>query len=304
MNQLQRATFLAPVLPLLVLIGAAQAQESIDVRHRVDPDASIKVWNEGGSVRVVGWAHDSLVVTGEVSRGGGRFFIGRQGRGVAKLGLEAPSGSGQADLVVRVPATATVWVRTAGADVQIRGVAGSVDVHSVSGAIDVEGRLEHLYAESMGGDLRLAVTVLTARAKTGAGRIEFAGDAEDLTLSTVSGALSIEAPALRRGRFTTVDGDIQFRGGVPQAGSLAFEAHGGDVELRLDPEPDAAFELSTIEGRIVADIADRADEPGPNGSRTFTFETGTGESQVTVRTYSGSITVREAEQAAAPGGSR
>ncbi|MFW6079266.1 MAG: DUF4097 family beta strand repeat-containing protein, partial [Gemmatimonadota bacterium] len=105
--------------------------------------------------------------------------------------------------------------------------------------------------------------------------------------------------------FTTVDGDIRFRGGVRRAGTLEFDTHRGDVELLLRPDLGATFELSSIQGRIASELGEAdGGASGASDPRTRVFETGNGESRVTVRTFSGEIAVREAEPVAATEGSR
>lgn len=267
-------------------------QQTVDAGRAIGPDASIKVWNGGGSVRVEGWDADSLAVTGEVAgAGGGRFFL-RAEQDAAKLGVEGDQAEVGGALVVRVPRAATVWIRTGTADVTVRGLNGSIDVHTAAGSVDVRGDPETLYAESMAGELRLRIDGGIVRARTGTGRIAFVGTVGDLSLTTVSGPLEVEAPALRRGRFSTVDGDVAFTGAVRPAGALAFETHSGDVTLRLPSDLAADLRLSTFEGTIDAGYP-RAPEPdeGP-GRRTVEFEAGDGGAEVEVRTYSGSVTVR------------
>lgn len=266
------------------VVEPATAQEVVDTGRPIRGDASIKVWNGAGSVRVEAWDADSLAVTGT----GGRFFLHAE-EGVAKLGTEGGLHESGGDLIVRVPRAATVWVRTGSADVVIRGLRGTVDVHSVSGAIDVSGRPGQLYAESMGGDLVLDVTGGIARAKTATGGIAFTGSARDLNLSTVSGDLQIDA-GLLRGRFDTVDGELRFTGTIRTGGSLSFETHSGDVRLRLPSDFAADFELSTFEGEIRAPFAPGA-TPAGTSRRTLRFTAGAGQAEVTVRSYSGSIVV-------------
>lgn len=278
----------------------ASAQERVDTGRSLRSDAFVKVWNGGGSVRVIGWDRDSVAVTGTVPPRSGRFFLVGNEEAM-KLGLEAPPGKGSADLVVRVPMTATVWVRTASANVEVRGMARAVDVHTVSGAIDIQGRTNRVFAESMGGDIRLRVTSETARGSTGTGLLDFRGSVEDLTLSTVEGELTVETLGLRRGRFSTVSGGVRYKGGVEKAGSLAFETHGGDVELWLNSSLDADFELSTIKGQVSAGFGERWSTRTLGGMRTHTFQTGAGSSDVGVRTFSGSITVRQLRRSAGAG---
>mgnify|MGYP006279846249 CR=1 FL=1 len=271
--------------------STAEAQETVAAGRSIAPDASIKVWNGGGELRVEGWDADSLAVTGEVAgAAGGRFFLRAEGD-AAKLGVEGDQAEVRGRLVVRVPRGATVWIRTTSADVVVRELTGRVDVHTVAGGVDVRGRPETLYAESMSGEVELDLEGRIVRARSGTGGIRFRGSADDLTLDAVDGRLRVAATGLRRGRFTTVGGAIDFTGGVRRAGALTFETHAGDVRLELPAGLAADFRLSTFEGRIDAgyDGAPETDD-GP-GRRSVRFETGDGGSEVEVRSFSGSVTV-------------
>lgn len=284
-----RATVAASLLACVPL--ALGAQETVDARRAIAPDASVKIWNGGGSVRVVGTDVDSLTVTGRVAgAAGGRFFLRAEGDAV-KLGVEGDQAEVRGELTVRLPRGATVWVRSVTADVSVRDLRGSVDVHSVGGRVEFRGRPEMLYAESMEGDLDLRVEGGVVRGRSGTGRITFAGTARDLSLETVSGAVELTTPGLRRVRVTTVDGDVSFAGGVRSAGALAVETHAGDVTLRLPGDLSADFELSSFEGDIDAGYAGAPRAGSGPGRRSVIFETGDGGARVEVRTFSGSIEI-------------
>ena len=284
----------APVLFLTALIaapGAAIGQEDVAHGRPMAPDAAIKVWNGSGSVRVEGWDRDSLAVSGRVdAAGGGRFFI-RADAGVAKLGVEGDQDRVGGDLVVRVPAGATVWVRTTTADVVVVGLTGDVDIHTAAGDVEADGRPATIYAESMAGDLRLHIKAGVARARAGTGRITFTGTVGDLALRSVSGALHITAPELRRGRFTTVDGAIGFDGDVRPGGALTFETHSGDIGLTLPTSLDADVRASTFEGDLEVGFPGVVVPVPGTARRVVAFEVGTGGAEVEVRSYTGSITL-------------
>lgn len=267
----------------------AAAQETIEYGRFMPPDAAIKVWNGGGSVRVEGWNADSLAVTGTVAEAGGGRFFAMVGANVAKVGVEGDQTEVGGRLVVRVPTGATVWIRTGAADVVVRGLVGSVDIRTVAGRVDVRGRPTTFYAESMAGELELHLKSGIARANTGTGDITFTGAVEDLALRTVSGALDITTPGLRRGQFTTVDGDIVFSGAIRAAGALTFETHSGDVGIHLPASLSADVRLSTFQGDIEVGFGVAGAQSAEDGRRTLLFEAGAGGAEINVRSWSGTI---------------
>lgn len=271
--------------------GPLAAQQRVEAGRSVAADGYVRIWNGAGSLRVEGWDVDSLAVTGTAPRGA--FFLHGDGQ-AAKVGLEGNLDVLSGDLVVRVPRSATVWIRTTSASITVRGLTGSLDVYSVTGAMDVAGRPAHFFAESMAGDLTLAIQADVARARTGAGRIRFTGAVADLSLATVGGFLEVEAEGLRRGRFTTVEGNLTYTGDLSRGGFLEMETHSGDARLTLPPSLEADFELSTFKGQIRSSFGDLPERTGTD-DRRLSFSTGAGQSAVVVRSFSGDVVATAGE---------
>lgn len=287
-----KAFLMSMALAVLTSVGAAEAQQRIAQARPISPDAYIKIWSLEGSVRVIGWDRDTVAVTGTADAGAGSFFL-HGDRDSGKIGFQGGSGS-RADLEVRVPARSTVWVKTSSASVEVSGVTGAADLYSVTGRIQVNGQMRQLYAESMGGGIELVASAPSIRAKTGGGSIRLRGSGADVSLSTVDGSMSIAAPQFQRGRFESISGNILFDGDLDRGGSTTFQSHSGTVELRLPATASLDFLLSTYEGEVQSDFA----MPPFGGSRDLrgselAFSNGSGGADVTVRTYSGRIVLRQ-----------
>ncbi len=290
MNRGLRLALLACVAVLAAAAPAA-AQSRIDRRFPIDRDAYVKVYLLQGVVQVVGWEKDSIAVTGTVDSG--RLFSGGSGKS-AKLGLWEDPGAepGSGRLEVRVPAGATVWVKSEAARVSVTGITGGVDVYSVTGDIRAEGKPRQLYAESMGGEVSIEASAASIRAKTAAGSITFRGRAEDLLLSTVSGTIDAAAGTPLRARIETVTGAIRWQGGVERGGALEFQTHSGPVGLALPADLDAEVSVATIRGSV-------SGRPGSGGSTpaagrpTLDVLAGAGGARIDVRSFSGEVTFLE-----------
>src|SRR5689334_2045704 len=114
--------------------GAAQGR--VDERWSCDVAGSVRIMVPFGRIRVIGWDAESLAVSGRLEREAGRFYAAGDSR-VRKLGVDVPleqRAAGRAELEVRVPRRASVWVKTATADIEVEGVDGTLDLNSVSGA--------------------------------------------------------------------------------------------------------------------------------------------------------------------------
>src|SRR5262245_58538338 len=187
-----RASRIALLFLLLLQGGPAAAQGDIAARRAARPDVALRIYCPSGTLRVTGWTKDSVAVSGYMDPSLGRFFIGGTSDGM-KLGIETQEtdASGTAIMDVSVPKGARVWIKTANADVEVNAVTGTVDVFTVSGHTRVAGSPSVVTAESLDGNIELAVESPNARARTGSGTIVFRGVISEATASSVSGPLFI-----------------------------------------------------------------------------------------------------------------
>lgn len=286
---------IAPLaLALAFWAPAALARQAlVNRRVAIAPDASIRVFNLVGSIRVTGWDKDSLAVIGKLSPGAGKlFYFGAGGRG-AKLGVEAPDGvepDGPTTLQVYVPAKAKLWIKGATADIVVNGFEGSLDLYSVSGAITVNGSPAQVYAESMDGNVEVNGNAKWVRAKTASGSLTVTGGGEDVGATTVSGTMTLREAHVVRGRFETVTGDIYFEGDVDRGASLTFESHSGAIDLRLPSNVSADFDVNEFQGKIVNELTRALPQPvRDRGGQQLSFTAGQGGADVTIRNFKGSV---------------
>jgi hypothetical protein len=271
----------------------AAAQHPVNRRIALDPDASIRVFNLVGSIRITGWDKDSLAVTGSLSPYGGKmFYFSGLNRG-AKLGVEAPDGvepDAPSDLEVFVPVKSKVWIKGASADITVSNFSGTLDLYSVSGSIRVSGSPAQVYAESMDGNVEVNGPAAWIRAKTASGTITLNGGGEDVAATTVSGVISVQAGRVVRGRFESVTGDIRYDGDVERGSSLTFESHSGVIELRLPSTVAADFSVSEFQGKIVNELTKAVARPvRDRGGQELAFTAGQGGADVTVRNFKGAV---------------
>ncbi|MDQ6829366.1 MAG: hypothetical protein M3081_10915, partial [Gemmatimonadota bacterium] len=187
--------FASAALMLCATAGASEAQQKINRRSAMGPMASIRVMNLSGSVRVIGWDRDSLVVTGTMPDSA-HFFYGA-GANAAKMGVEV---LGNAELKpvkleLRVPAGARIWVKTGSADIEVSGVTGGLDLNIVGGHIKVAGSPRELNAEAMDGSIEIDGSPPWLRAKSATGAITLKGSSDDAVFTTVSGTVTVPAGA-------------------------------------------------------------------------------------------------------------
>lgn len=280
------------LLLLAVLAPLPLAAQQPEVRGLpAAANVSIRAYNLAGSIRVIGWNRDSVAVNAKVASGSRLFFGGS--RTAMKLGVEAtaaPGATPASELVLRVPAGARVWLKSATASVDIEGISGEVDASTVSGNIRVRGEPSLLAAESMEGSLDIGGSATVLRLKAAGGDIQFDGSAADVSASTVSGdiELNIEGP-VATGRIESVTGSITWAGGVASSGSLDLQTHGAHIQLSLPRGQDADIDVSAFRGKVMNGFPSaRRSAPAGNPVR---YVLGSGGPHIAVRSLKGGVTI-------------
>lgn len=271
-----------------VPIAALPAQQKIDRRLPLDANGMFKFFVSAGTVRVVGWDVDSIVVTGTISAKS-QFFLGGGRQGV-KGGVEGEGVAAMADLTVRVPRRARLWIRGGEADVRVEGTSGPLDCGSASGDVLIKGSASEITAETMGGNLVVQASPEYLRLKTATGRVEFTGGSEDGAVATVSGRVAVRGGGFtRRGRIETVTGDVRYEGGIGAGGALAVDTHAGHVDLVLPRSANATLMVTAAVSDLfgLRSMADPARAPGPVVQELGGATSG---ATITVRTFKGRVT--------------
>ena len=256
--------------------------------HALDANASINLYVPFGSVRLVAWDRDSIVVRGQKARNA-RLFYGGGPQGV-KMGVESSSrtDSEPSNLVIYMPRRGRASVRTASAHIVGEGVSG--ELYSSSGNIRLSGVVSSAEAESMNGSLDVDVTTPWLRARTGDGHLLIRGAPQDVDASTIGGTLDVIAPKVMRGQFVSVSGDIHWIGSPAHGAVFDFSNHSGAVDLALSASSSAALTLSSVSGPIENGFT--RIRPIASPPRTLRFNLGDGDAHVSVRTFKGAIRVR------------
>ena len=279
---------------LLLLLMAPlplAAQESVERGLPASATVSIRAYNLAGSIRVLGWSRDSVHVSASLASGSQLYFGGS--RTALKLGVEAaasPGATPPSELVLRVPAGARVWIKSATAGADVEGISGEVDVSTVSGDIRVRGEPSLLAAESMEGSLDIGGSATVLRLKSAGGSIGFRGSAADLSVSTVSGNIQLDVSGpVATGRVESVTGRISWAGPVGPAGSLDLQTHGAHIQLALPPGQDAEIDVSAFSGKVMNGFPS-ARRSAPAG-KPVRYVLGDGGAHIAVRSLKGGVTI-------------
>lgn len=250
-------------------------------------DGFVRIFNNSGSVRVIGWGVDSVRWRGELSRG--QELYGGGNTRMAKMG---PSGAdGPAKIEVRVPYGTKVVIDAGDATVDVDGVTGPVEIRGGAGAVRVNGAPVRLTIETVDGDVDVGGGPhRSLDIRTAGGTVRVTGAREVVNCNTVSGNILVTADSVTRGQVVSVNGTIRFTGSVDRTGTLTAESHGGDVELTLTTRPGFEVVATSIGGSITNSLNRTAPRQVRDG-RSYLLETavGDGGGTVTVTAFKGTI---------------
>jgi hypothetical protein len=296
-----RRVFRGSIVACLGAVAASLpvgAQQKVSYRFAVTPTASIRLFGDVGSLRIIGWDRDSVVVVGALPSGA-RFDASRGGdpsrpaTGM-KIYVEVPrTPSPDAKLELRVPARARVWAKSGSADVEVTGLTGGLDLNIVGGSVRIICSPAELQVESMDGSIAIEGNPAWLRAKTATGDIVLRGGSDDAALSTVSGAVRVGEGRFERAKLTSVTGPIVFAGDLARGATLDIDTHAGPIELRLVPKLDAEVDVATVTGTIENTLTARRPIPGREGrGMELGFTSGTGRARVLIRSFKGNVYLR------------
>ena len=191
------------LVAVATLAAPLHAQRKLHTAYAATPDVSVRLFASVGTVQVVGWDKDSVVVSGVVASGS-QVSLGTPGiaptRGL-KLFVESPTEQGvrEGSLTVRVPRGARVWLKTGSSNVTVSEVTGGLDVNVVGGSITIHGSPRELRAESMDGAVTIDGSPSWMRVKTATGDIALRGG-EDIGASTISGTIDARGGEAERAK--------------------------------------------------------------------------------------------------------
>ena len=294
-----------PLRARLVLVAAAltlgaapaRAQQKVLARRATTSDVSVRLFASVGTVRVIGWDHDSVEVAGVVASssqiGGFGPASSVPTRGL-KFFIEAPTEKAgrEGTLTMRVPRNARVWLKTGSADVTVSDVTGGVDVNVVGGSITVHGSPRELRAESMDGSVTIDGAPEWMRVKTATGDISLRGG-QNVGASTISGAIEAAGGQADHLTLETTTGAIRFSLALARGASVQMETHSGPIDVQLGRATDVEVDAATVTGAIENGWTRARPEVGREG-RGMTLSTAGGISsgKMVLRSFKGRIALR------------
>jgi DUF4097 and DUF4098 domain-containing protein YvlB len=288
------------LMALALASGVLWAGESVDVTKSTSATPMVEIENLAGSVKITGWDQNEVKVTGILGDDTEGLDFSGSGDSV-EIEVEIPDSYGRrhrdldADLEIWVPVGSSLDVETVSASIRVVGVNGSLELESVSGEVEVDGSPTSADVETVSGNIEISGSQTRVIAESVSGRIELSGVAERVDAATVSGSVEISASNIERGEIEAVSGSVRFTGALSSGARLSAESHSGSVVLNLPADTSARFQIETFSGSINNEFgggeAERTSRYAPGKRLDFTL--GSGDAQVSVESFSGSVTLRQ-----------
>ena len=281
-----------------ICLASPVLADNISETLAADPDGEVMISNISGSVEVRGWSRDQVEVTGRLGSDVEELIFERDGDEIV-IKVKVPKRNvGRkditSDLTVRVPEGSSLDIGTVSAGIDVQDVRGDLELESVSGSIDAEVFEGDIEAGTVSGsvDIQGDNKMIDAELSSVSGGISAIGLAGDMEAGSVSGRVSVSGDMFESVDLETVNGRITFRGKLHDDGDMAMESVNGGVDIRIENNVPARFEVETFNGGIkncFGKKAERTSRYAPGYS--MTHEIGRGTASVRVETLNGSVNV-------------
>jgi DUF4097 and DUF4098 domain-containing protein YvlB len=299
-------TTLIVLLTLGLAFSGALAQIQVDKRLPATPRGEVNIENSFGTVKVIGWDKNEVAVTGHLAPGAEGLDFEGDKEGIW-IDVDVPESwfydsdddtEYRSHLEVHVPKGSILDIETLNAGITITGVNGAMEIESVNGSVLASGNPPAVDIESMTGSVEVNASSAVMDVETISGSVVLRGARKNVAVSTLSGAIKVIGRDLEDVELESTAGEVSLEGSLTKEGSVEIETFSGQVELVLDRGVEARFDLTTFGGTIQSEIGPRPRRDGKfNPFQELRFATGLNECEITVETFSGSITVRLKEEA-------
>jgi DUF4097 and DUF4098 domain-containing protein YvlB len=279
---------------LTLLLAEAAAAERVDRKLDAPGDAVVTIQNTSGSLDIRGSSRNEVEVKGELGRDVEELVFERDGNDI-RIEVRSPRKNNNrvsSDLEIRVPQGSSVNVSGVSTDVDIADVQGDIRLSVVSGDVSVQGFESDIEIGTVSGDIDAEGRgqESDARFNTVSGDIDVQDITGAISMTSVSGDLTVVEGEFDRARFNTTSGDIVYHAGLEGNGRLDIDTVNGDLDIQFRGEISARFDIETFNGEIrncFGPEAVRTSRYTPG--RELSFTEGGGSARVTIKTLNGDV---------------
>ena len=297
-------------------LGGATQTEKFSKTVSLGKTGTVEVSNIAGNIVITGGAGDQVViealkkgrttdelklVTIEVSSTAGRVEVRtRYPEGQHNISVSV-------DYAVTVPKGAAVSVKSISGDEKVTGVDGEMHAASISGEITIASSADVRSLKSVSGDVAVSASGTGAElsVSTISGELTLTGvKAHELLANTISGDQKLTDVTASRIGTKTISGEVTFSGPLAKGGRYEFQAHSGDIKLMISDKVGFEVTASTFSGDFNSDLpltmkfgGGDTPEPGRGGrgrrppNQTVRGTYGDGAAVLVLNSFSGDIKI-------------
>jgi hypothetical protein len=278
--------------------GATQLNQA----WRIANTATVEVHNVRGSVVVSAGEPGQATLSGELGSGSKLVIAGSEQHLEVRIDSDKDGSwfgnhgpHSDSDLVLKIPAGASLRVALVSADGRVTGIDGkSVNVESVSGRVTVTSGSPEISIENVSGDIALSASHAEAdkriHAQTVSGDIEVDGASGRVKLDTVSGRARATGSEVQEFEAGSVSGDVDLNAAIGKHGRMQISTMSGNVHATVPATLSAHIEAETFSGRIRSDFGSvKKPQYGPGSSLDATV--GDGDVQIKTKSFSGNVDI-------------
>jgi DUF4097 and DUF4098 domain-containing protein YvlB len=290
--------------------------ERFSRRIKIGRDGRVSVQNIAGDITVTGGSGD------EVSIEAVKRTHGDQGQ-LQSVHIDVDEHTGRVDVrtthtgrndrvsvdyTITVPSEAGVELRSISGTLKISNVRGAVRLDTVSGDVTTSDTPRLESAKSVSGDVSLTGAAADGdlSAASVSGNVTLKGvKARGLDLGSVSGDILVTDVTCERLGAKSVSGNLEYSGSIEKSGRYDLNTHSGNVRLTLNNPSGFELNANSFSGTIRSEFQltiggdaaarDRDRDTGRRrdamSSHTIHATYGDGSATLTVRTFSGNITI-------------
>lgn len=278
----------------ILVVAPVWAQRKVDEVRPLSAEGSVEVSNLAGSVHIIGWNSDQVEITGVLGKNVEDLEIhGDETRLEIEVNVPRHVDDLDTELVIKMPATASIGVETISATIQVEDISGAVDLESVSGWIKIAGQPSEVSAESVSGEITVAYASGQMGLETVSGAITVMDGTGSLDAASVSGSITVAGGLFDSADFETVSGNMTFSADMSSRGEYEFETMSGVVAVVVPSSVSADFDVETFSGSIDNAIGPEARNISQyTPQKELSFTAGSGGAQVYISSFSGAVKIQ------------
>ena len=294
MNRMHAVRDAVTAVTLLVLGAGTLRAQRLDTTLAVHGSTRLSVSNLSGNITIRSWSRAQVRVQAEYDRAQVEVT---ESAGRISVRTSSRHGNSEVDYTISVPRGTGVQISGISSDVTIADVCGDLNLNTVSGDVNVDCVEGEAQIQTVSGDVTVS-NVKTRQLEVGttSGDLQVRGVRGAVAAHAVSGDIVLSQIDGDEVTAETVSGDIQYDGRIADNGRYSFEAHSGDVVVRVTSTFNATVSVSTFSGDFSSDFPITL-EPGRHDQREWTFRQGTGSARVRLQSFSGTINLRRSGSA-------